>query len=73
MSTVDPVATVEIDKALCSGSGFCLSVAPDVFSMLPGEQQATVAVEQARGEHLELAREAESMCPLGAIRVEPIG
>lgn len=37
--------------------------------MAPGQEHATAVAETVSGDLLEFAREAESLCPLGAIRV----
>jgi ferredoxin len=66
----DAMGKVTVDAELCAGSGFCLSVAPDVFSMPPGQEHATPALAEVSGDQLELAREAASLCPLSAISVE---
>lgn len=68
----EPAGTVTVDVELCSGSGLCLSIAPEVFSLPSGQERATAVEGALEGEHFELAREAESLCPLGAIRVDSI-
>jgi ferredoxin len=69
---VEPSGSVTVDAEMCSGSGLCLSIAPEVFSMPAGQAHANAVEGAIEGEQLDLAREAESLCPLGAIRVEPI-
>jgi ferredoxin len=69
----EPAGWVTVDGELCAGSGFCLSVAPEVFSMPPGQERATAVEGALTGDQLELAREAQSLCPLSAIRIELVG
>jgi ferredoxin len=62
-------ATVRIDRKVCQGTGYCEQLLPQVFRVGP-EGQADVLREVANDEELELAREAEDICPTRAILLE---
>lgn len=56
---------IEIDQSLCSGFGACAELAPDVFEVGPGGI-ATVRVGETDD---PAVLDAESACPMAAIRV----
>jgi ferredoxin len=56
---------IEIDRPLCSGFGACVEVAPQLIQ-LDETGKARARVEEADG---EVALEAASRCPMGAINV----
>jgi ferredoxin len=63
-------ARIEISDD-CVGSSQCVAVAPDVFEL--GEDGLARLTENLfGGDELELAREAEAVCPSGAISVSPV-
>ncbi|MFN2615851.1 MAG: ferredoxin [Thermoleophilaceae bacterium] len=57
---------VEVDRALCIGSGDCVDTAPDVFQ-LDDEDKAVVV--DPDGAPLDDVVEAARNCPVSAIRV----
>lgn len=52
----------------CVGSAQCVALAPQVFR-LGTDGYATLTEELLTAEGIERAREAEDVCPMGAIRV----
>lgn len=60
---------VEIDPRRCQNTGYCIRLAPALFG--PGQDGAPTRVLVADpGPDLQgLAREAEALCPVGAISV----
>ncbi len=72
---------VYVDQVMCTGSGVCETIAPDIFVM-DDDGLATVMVEgrplsdggapagaPVEGEGMALARDAEAACPGGCIHV----
>jgi ferredoxin len=57
---------IEVDRALCIGSGDCVDTAPDVFQ-LDGEDKAVVV--DPDGADQDLVLEAAGNCPVTAIFV----
>jgi ferredoxin len=58
-----------VDKSLCIGCGLCAAIASSTFSM--DDDGLAVAVnEELYDVVLDEARDAESQCPAGAIKVE---
>ena len=57
---------IEVDRALCIGSGDCVDTAPDVFE-LDGEDKARVI--DPDGAPTDLVLEAAGNCPVTAIFV----
>jgi ferredoxin len=57
---------VEVDRALCIGSGDCVDTAPDVFQ-LDGEDKAVVV--DPDGADTDIVLEAAGNCPVTAIFV----
>jgi ferredoxin len=61
---------VWVDPDVCQGTGYCVRVLPQVFT-LGEEGYATTLVEHA-GEALhEALEEAERLCPVGAVILRP--
>ncbi|MFW5856247.1 MAG: ferredoxin [Planctomycetota bacterium] len=60
---------VHVDQDTCTGCGLCPDLCPEVFEM-EGDV-ATVKVGAVPAEAEESCREAESSCPVDAIRTEP--
>jgi ferredoxin len=58
---------VEVDQELCVGSANCVELAEGVFQ-LNDEDKAEVVDPTAQD--IEVLREAEKQCPVGAILVE---
>ncbi len=59
---------VSVDPLRCAGTGYCVRLLPEVFRL--GDRR-TAEVWQAPGPELaERVREAETLCPTNAIRVE---
>ena len=57
---------IEVDRALCIGSGDCVDTAPDVFQ-LDNEDKAVVV--DPDGAPVDEVLEAAANCPVSAIRV----
>lgn len=60
---------IVIDRAACVQSGQCAYMQPDLFGFEDGTGPV-IRVERPAGVQLERAREAASMCPSQAIRLE---
>jgi ferredoxin len=61
---------ISVDPNVCGCSGFCVKIAPDVFSLPEGgPARVTVASADLDPEAFETVREAEAVCPTGAIRI----
>jgi ferredoxin len=60
---------VRIDPLSCAGTGYCVEVAPEVFG-LAGTGPAAVLQAQPPPGLLEAVREAETLCPTNAIRID---
>jgi ferredoxin len=56
---------ITIDKALCSGFGSCVQLAPEVFELRGG-----TAVARLPASRDPAVLEAADQCPMGAIAVE---
>jgi len=63
------IALVAVDAALCSRSGVCSSIAPQIFAS-ERDQATTVLRSTIRYGDVEVAQEAEAECPARAITVE---
>jgi ferredoxin len=59
-------AEVEVDRRLCAGSGWCVTVAPRGFEIDASGKAKPLANISATREQLV---EAEESCPVAAIRV----
>ena len=59
---------VKVDKNSCIGCGACTSVCPDVFEMKNGK--VIVKKSKVSGEDEECVKDAESACPVEAIKVK---
>jgi ferredoxin len=64
-----PHASVSVDRTVCQSTGYCEHLLPQVFRV-GAEGHAEVLREVVTEEELELAREAEDICPTRAILVE---
>ncbi|MEM5798268.1 MAG: ferredoxin [Candidatus Aenigmatarchaeota archaeon] len=60
-----PKFKVEVDKGKCIGCGMCASVCPDIFELKGGKAH----VKKAQLDKPGCSTEAESNCPVRAIRV----
>lgn len=60
---------VEVDKDRCAGAGMCALTDPEVFDQDEADGTVVLLDPSPSGEHREKAREAEQLCPAGAIRV----
>lgn len=58
-----------VDRDACIGCGLCESICPEVFK-IGGDGKAEVIVEEIPGSLADSAKEAESQCPINAIRIE---
>jgi ferredoxin len=59
---------VIVDETLCEASGFCESLAPDVFEI--GDSDVVQVAEGQVPEHLEVdVRAAVDQCPKAALRI----
>ena len=67
--TTAPHASVSVDRNVCQGTGYCEHLLPQVFRV-GATGHADVLREVVTQEELELAREAEDICPTRAILVE---
>lgn len=67
--------TVEVDRDLCLGSGFCARTAPDVFELpddvveLRNQVRGTAGPVAVSDRDAEAVRSAELGCPAAAIAV----
>ena len=62
---------MHVDRRKCEGTGFCVAISEELFE-LDDEHVATVRLapgDPRLTQLAELAREAEEMCPTGAIAV----
>jgi len=59
---------IEVDPGRCVGSGMCALTDPAVFDQDEADGTVVLLDPTAAG-HEEQAREAEHLCPSGAIRV----
>lgn len=62
---------VSIDPLVCACTGYCVQVVPAVFG-LDGDGLTIVLDQSPRPAMLSELREAETLCPTRAIRVELI-
>jgi ferredoxin len=60
---------ISVDPNVCGCSGFCVRIAPDVFSLPEGGPARVAASAELDPEVFEAVREAEAVCPTGAIRI----
>jgi ferredoxin len=59
---------VIVDETLCEASGFCESLAPDIFEI--GDADVVHVTEGEVPEHLEIdVRAAVDQCPKAALRI----
>jgi ferredoxin len=57
---------IEVDRALCIGSGDCVDTAPDVFQL---DHEDKAVVVDPDGAPTDVVVEAAGNCPVSAIRV----
>ncbi|MFD7653363.1 ferredoxin [Actinosynnema sp. NPDC059797] len=60
---------VEVDQDRCVGSGMCALTDPTVFDQDETDGTVLLLEPSPTGEHAKAAREAEHLCPAGAIKV----
>lgn len=58
-----------VDKDTCIGCGLCESICPEVFK-ISDDGKAEVIVEEIPDSLAGSAKDAESQCPVNAIRIE---
>ena len=61
--------SVEVDRDVCVGSGYCQNIAPSVFD-IDDNGLAVVLAARPTGSDVEFAREAQRSCPSMAIIVQ---
>ncbi len=62
---------VIVDKEKCIGCGACASVEPSVFLINPDDGKSEANAEGCTSEDcIENCKEAASVCPVTAIRIE---
>jgi ferredoxin len=61
---------VSVDPDVCEGTGYCARVLPDVFA-LTDDGRAVALVERVAEAQLEELEEAERLCPVGAVILQP--
>jgi ferredoxin len=66
---VSGLPTVEVDRDICVGSGYCQRIAPAVFD-IDQTGLAVVLAAHPTGTDVDAAREAERSCPSLAITVQ---
>lgn len=59
---------VKVNKDACIGCGACAAVAEDVFEI--GDDGFSTVVEPVKDEKKDAVKEAQGVCPTGAIEVE---
>jgi ferredoxin len=64
-----PRATVSVDRSVCQGTGYCEHLLPQVFRV-GADGHASVQRHLETDAEIELAREAEDICPTRAILLE---
>jgi ferredoxin len=57
------------DRGVCVGSGMCVLTAPDVFDQDDIDGRVSLLTQDVAGDRVELANEAVSQCPTGALSV----
>lgn len=62
------MVTVKVDKKLCIGCGACASQCPNIFKMIGGK--SVVQKAKVEGDDASCAKDAEGICPVGAISVK---
>ena len=60
---------VVIDPDICVGTGECVRIAPNAFSMSPSADRAHPS-DEASAEARDLLEKAAYFCPTGAITIE---
>ncbi len=57
---------IKLDRELCQGTGYCEQLAPSLFK-LDGEGLSTVTGAITSAAEIDVARQAEDICPTRAI------
>jgi ferredoxin len=60
------MAKISVDKNTCIGCGSCEAICPKSFKLVSGKAKPI----NSNVEKLTCEKEAESSCPVGAIKVE---
>jgi ferredoxin len=60
---------VRIDPLRCESTGYCVAIDPAFFRLTPQGAEPTVSAGLDPDRDGDVLREAESLCPTGAIRV----
>ncbi len=60
------MAEISVNKKLCIGCGACVSICPSSFVMKDGKS----VPKKAKVLKITCEKEAESSCPVGAIKVK---
>ncbi|MGE5613641.1 MAG: ferredoxin [Bacillota bacterium] len=58
-----------VDKDLCIGCGLCADICPDIFRM-DDDGKAIAPDDEIPEDLIDSAKDAESQCPVEAIKVE---
>jgi ferredoxin len=58
---------VQVDRDVCSGSGLCVRICPEVFELLDG--YSTVMREGITDDTVARVEEAVRLCPLEALSI----
>ena len=61
---------IRIDPARCQKTEYCVQLAPDLFARSEPDQPTHVLVDAPAAAQKPRAREAETLCPTGAIAIE---
>lgn len=61
---------IKADREMCIGAGMCVLTAAEVFDQDDTEGRVLVTQVDPAPEHQAAAREAETLCPSGAISIE---
>ena len=59
-----------VDETVCEAHGECIFAAPELFDLGDDDETVTVLDDQPGEELHQKARDAEQVCPVGAIRLE---
>jgi ferredoxin len=62
---------VSVDHDKCQGTGYCELVDATIFRVIDGKANVSISpIDLHRSGTAELVREAETLCPAGAIVVQ---
>ena len=59
---------VEVDRQQCDATGFCVRIAPDLFTLDDEDGLVRAKLAQVPADLEDAALEAEAACPTSAIR-----